>query len=88
MAITFDPAKDEENQQKHGLSFSVFTGFDAEPIVLVDDRKDYGETRYRALGRIEGQAFVIVYSVRDEDLRLISFRHAHEKEVRRYERQG
>lgn len=87
MAVAFDPAKDMENRRKHGLSLSAFVGFDDEPIVLADDRRDYGERRYRALGRIEGRAHVIVYAVRGDELRLISFRRAHEKEVRRYERQ-
>lgn len=85
MAITFDPAKNEENRAKHGLALADFAGFDAEPIVLIDDRRDYGETRYRAMGRIDGQAHVIVYTVRGDDLRLISFRRAHAKEARRYE---
>lgn len=85
MDISFDPAKDASNTAKHGLSFSDFTGFDAEPVVLTDDRYDYGETRFRAFGRIDGDAHCIVYTVTETGIRLISFRRAHEKEMRRYE---
>lgn len=85
MATTFDPAKDAENQAKHGLSLADFAGFDADPLVLVDDRFEYGETRFRAFGRIDGKGHCLVYTLRGGDLRLISFRRAHEKEMRRYE---
>ncbi|WP_066769460.1 BrnT family toxin [Sphingobium sp. CCH11-B1] len=85
MEISFDPAKDASNTAKHGLSFSDFAGFDAEPTVLIDDRYDYGETRFRAFGRIDGDAHCIVYTETATGIRLISFRRAHEKEMRRYE---
>lgn len=80
----FDPAKDAENISKHGLSLADFGGFDSEPTVTTDDRLDYGEVRYRAFGRIAGQAHCLVYTFRAERLRLISFRRAHEKEMRRH----
>lgn len=88
METTFDPAKDAANIVKHGLSLADFAGFDADPITLVDDRFDYGETRFRALGSIDGAAHVIVYAVAGEALRLISFRRAHAKEGRQYERRN
>jgi uncharacterized protein len=47
MNVVFDPDKDAANIEKHGVSFAEFTGFDGETITTVDDRSDYGETRYR-----------------------------------------
>ena len=85
MPFAFDPNKDAANIAAHGLSLSEFEGFDAEPVVVVDDRFDYGEVRYRAYGRIEGKGHCLVYAVRDGTIRPISFRRAHEKEMRRYE---
>jgi uncharacterized DUF497 family protein len=85
MGIEFDPAKNADNIAKHGLSLADFTGFDAEPVIIVDDRVDYGETRYRAFGRIDGGGHAIVFTLRGETMRLISFRRAHEKEMRRHE---
>lgn len=38
-----------------------------------------------AFGRIDGVAYSIAYTTRGKNLRLISFRRAHEKEVARYE---
>ncbi len=84
--IEFDPVKDAINRSKHGLGLSDFTGFDDDPLLQIDDRTDYGESRYRAFGRIGGVAHCLVYTVRGDSLRLISFRRAHEKELQRYER--
>ena len=85
MDIEFDSAKDARNIAERGLSLGDFAGFDADPVVIVDDRFDYGEVRYRAIGRIDGVAHMIVYTLRAGKMRLISFRRAHEKELRRYE---
>lgn len=85
MKIEWDEAKDAENLAKHGLSLSAFAGFDTEPNVHIDDRYNYGEIRYRAFGRIDGAGHCLVFTVRDDQRRLISFRRARDKEMRRYE---
>lgn len=83
--IDYDPAKDAANIAKHGLSLAEFAGFDKEPVVVVDSRFDYGEDRFIGLGRIAGVPHAIVYTLRGGTIRLISFRRAHEKEIRRHE---
>jgi len=60
--------------------FSIWTA-----VVLIDDRHDYGETRYRAFGRVDGLGYCLVFTLKGAMFRLISFRRAHEKEMRRYE---
>lgn len=85
MDIEFDPAKDEANKAKHGLSLSDFSGFDEAPVVIEDDRFDYGETRFLAFGRINGKGHCLYYTMRGSVMRMIGFRRAHEKEMKRYE---
>ncbi len=85
MAISFDPEKDAANIAKHGLSLSDFAGFDVIADVTVDDRYDYGEVRYRAFGRVDGGGRCLAFTLRGADLRLISYRPTHDKEMRRYE---
>ena len=83
---TFDPAKDLANQAKHGLSLADAVEFDlAGALVERDDRKDYGEVRYRAFGRIAKQGYCLVFTYTGSAIRIISFRRAHEKEMRRYD---
>lgn len=85
MKPEFDPAKNAQNIEKHGIDFETFEGFDEEPQVLKDTRQDYGESRFRAFGYIDGVAHCLVFTQRGNAIRLISLRRAHQKEIRRYE---
>jgi hypothetical protein len=50
MAFEFDHGKDMLNRASHGIGLSDFSGFDWEPLILRDTRRDYGEDRFRAFG--------------------------------------
>lgn len=84
----FDPEKNELNRRRHGLGLDELLCFDLEPepVTIVDSRREYGETRLRTFGRVDGKAYMIAFTVRDGRARLISFRRCHEKEMRRYGR--
>ena len=45
---------------------------------------DYGETRYRAWGLIDGKAYCLAFTDRNGTLRAISLRRARKKEIDRY----
>jgi uncharacterized DUF497 family protein len=79
----FDLAKEARNLSKHGVSLSRWADLD-EFTIVEDDRFDYGEPRYRAYGYIEGAAYCLVFTIRNERYRPISLRRAHAKEMRRY----
>ena len=86
MQIAFDPSKDAINLAKHGLSLADALNFDFDAAQTeIDARADYGETRYRAFARMDGVGFCLVFTISGETLRPISYRRAHEKEMRRYE---
>jgi uncharacterized DUF497 family protein len=86
MGITYDPEKNERNVRERGLSFERVADFDfATAIYIVDDRQDYGERRIRSLGFLDGRLYALVYTIRDGDIRVISFRKAKKSEVARYE---
>ena len=85
MEVSFDPVKDAAKIAKHGLSLADFAGFDGEANVVADTRYDYGESRYQVRGRIAGLGYCVVIAFDNDVLRLISFRRAHDKEMRRYE---
>lgn len=79
----FDPAKDARNLSKHGVSLSRWVDLDIKKTI-VDDRRDYGEVRYRAYGYIDGVAYCLAFASRSGRVRPISLRRAHTKEMRRY----
>ena len=59
--------------------------FDLEQAyVELDDRYDYGETRYRAFGRVDSFGHCLAFTVRGSVARLIRYRRAHDKEMQRY----
>lgn len=83
MAIEFDPDKDASNVAKHGVSLS--RAVDLEILAFLEDgRAEYGETRYRAWGLIGGKAYCLAFTRRDGEIRAISLRRAHRKEMDRY----
>ena len=67
MEITFDPAKDAINRERHtGISFSDASCFDWDSVRYeVDLRKGYGEERYRGFGYIGGRLHMVAFTFRD-----------------------
>ncbi len=83
--ITFDPAKNAINIEKHGMSVAAAVDMDiGAALVRVDDRSDYGETRYEAIGPLHGRLCVLVFTMRDQTIRVISLRKANSREVMRH----
>ena len=86
MEITFDPAKDAKIQEKHGVSLADAVRLDWDGMLVTPDtRRDYGEDRYRAIGLLGGRLYCVVFTPREETLRIISLRKASNKEVDEYE---
>ena len=54
-------------------------------IVKPDMRRDYQEDRWAALGKLNNVVVYLAYSMRGENVRLISLRQANRKERRLYE---
>jgi len=87
MEVEFDPAKDATNIVKHGLSLRAAEGFDWDTALeREDDRFDYGEVRFVALGWIGRRLYVLVFTdgSHEEAVRAISLRPAEKHEVRYY----
>ena len=83
--ITYDPKKSERNLRERGLGFEMVSGFDlTTAIYAIDNRKDYGEVRTRALGFIGDALYALVFTMRGSALRVISLRKANRKERNRY----
>ena len=87
MKIEFDPAKDGINQAKHGVSLQAANGFDWDTALeREDDRFDYGEVRFVAIGLIEARLHVMAFAEGSDDdaVRIISLRPAEKHETRYY----
>jgi len=81
----WDESKRKTNLSKHGVDFAVIESFVwEEATVISDNRKNYGELRFLAVGPIGDRLHCVIFSVRDENIRIISLRKANRKEVERY----
>jgi uncharacterized DUF497 family protein len=52
---------------------------------MLDDREDYGEERWVAIGTLRGDVVVLVFAEYDDEFRLISLRKAEPHERRKFE---
>lgn len=88
MKYEWAEAKRLANLKKHGVDFADIRAFNwTEAHLSIDDRENYGEERFVALGPYRGQIHVVIYTERGARTRIISFRKADKKEVRRYEKE-
>lgn len=77
----WDARKAASNLRKHGVAFDEIAAFEfAAALEVEDDRADYGEARMFALGPIRGVLHALVYTRRNERLRIISLRKASKDE--------
>ena len=87
MRFEWDEQKNQSNLRKHGLSLAdARKVFDAPLLVTLDDRFDYGEERWIAIGRVQSRTVVVVYTEPNEQtIRIISLRKALSHERTAYE---
>ena len=87
--VEFDGVKNDENRLKHGLPLAAADFlFDGPYVEEEDARVDYSETRFVATGpvaRLDNRICVAVYTWRDGIRRVISFRRANDREIRKYQ---
>jgi uncharacterized DUF497 family protein len=85
--VTFDPTKDSDNIRKHGISLRRAEDLDFDAANFdIDDREDYGEVRWNAVGFLDARLYSLTFTEVEEGvIRAISLRKATTPERRRYE---
>jgi len=83
----YDPTKAASNLKKHGASFADAEGLFFDPLAIHQPDPDAeDEERFVAVGMgSAGIILVVVYTLRGEEIRLISARRATRQEVKSYE---
>jgi uncharacterized DUF497 family protein len=87
MDFEWDMAKSDLCQISRNFDFTYVISIFIDPNLFIerDQRWDYGEERFRALGLLDEKVFVVIYTKRPAVIRIISARRANRREVRRYE---
>ena len=86
MDFEWDEAKAETNYRVHGVDFEEASRVFDDPCRLewFDDRRDYGEDRFLALGQVHGRIVLVAYTMREETIRLIHARVANTRQRETY----
>ena len=81
MIFDWHDGKHQRNLRERGFGFDfaaqIFVG---RTLTQVDDRRDYGEVRVKAIGEVGGYILAVIYTDRDEVRWIISARLANRKE--------
>ena len=86
MEFEWDEEQRLSNLAKHGLDFADVREFGWDDArVEVDERFDHGEERFLALGYFRGRLHSVVFTKRDGVTRIVRFRKAKKREMRKFE---
>ena len=88
MRFVWDNNKAESNALKHGITFEEAVTVFADPYLQFteDSQHSQGEQREWAIGEAEnGAIVVVVFTMRGQQMRIISARRATKRECQRYE---
>ncbi len=73
MQFEWDEAKRQKVIEQHQVDLLYAALMFENPVLVkADDRKEYGEQRYQALGHVDGEFFTLVYTLRNNRYRLIT----------------
>ena len=85
MTFEWDEAKRLANLEKHGVDFRVAAFIFEGPVFEAPDgREDYGEARLKAIGQDGEDAYIVIYTCREERRRIISAWKAGRHERQQY----
>ncbi len=86
MEFEWNRNKAASNFRTHGVRFEYATRVFDDPfrIEREDDSENYGEQRFQVIGMVESHLLFVVYTDRNDVIRIISARKATSHERRQY----
>ena len=82
----WDENKRRANLAEHGVDFADAALIFRNPVLEAEDRRgDYGERRLRALGHLDNDCFMVVFTWHGQDRPIISAWKVDEHGKRRYQ---
>jgi len=89
MSFSYDPYKNERNIELRDLSFDRVADLDWDNAWIYEDkRKEYNEIRFIAYSMLDKRLHVVCFAETKDGIRVISFRKANNREVKRYEQEA
>jgi uncharacterized DUF497 family protein len=86
LTFVWDPAKDRANDRKHDISFDEASDVFYDPAAYREDttRPEHREQRWKAVGRVGNRVICVIYTERNDEIRIISARAARRNERRKF----
>jgi uncharacterized DUF497 family protein len=84
MKFEIDPAKSESNREKHGIDFVEAQDLWDDPNHLIVPARSLTEERYALIAKRNKKVWTCIFTLRNENLRIISARRAHKDEEEGY----
>lgn len=86
MQFEWDEDKRLRLLEERGLDLrEVALIFEGPVLTEVDTRSDYGETRYRSIGKVDEEIYVVIHTARAPNVRLVTAWRAGRQARRRYQ---
>ena len=86
MTFGFDPLKSCTNKEKHGIDFLEAQHLWLDPERIVVPATTMNEIRYLMIARLNGVFWSAVYTIRGDEIRIISVRKSRQNEKEIYQR--
>lgn len=80
----WDEAKRQEVLERRGIDFTDAIRIFAGPVLIVPSARR-GESRWLAVGLVDGIEMAVIYTVRDDCCRVITARRARRNERQKYD---
>lgn len=88
MGFSYDPNKNQQNIESRGLNFDQVAELDWDNAwIYEDERNEYNEIRFIAYGMLDKRLHFVCFTETKDGIRIISFRKANNREVKRYEQE-
>lgn len=85
MTFEFDPNKSAANKQKRGIDFVEAQALWDDENRIIFPARTVDEKRFILIGLINEKHWSAIYTIRDENIRIISVRRSRKEEVKLYE---
>ncbi len=88
MCFSYDPDKNQRNIELRDLNFDRVAELDWDNAwIYKDERNEYNEIRFIAYGMLDKRLHFVCFTETKDGIRIISFRKANNREVKRYEQE-
>lgn len=85
MPFEFDKNKSRVNKEKHGIDFTEVRELWEDMDRMIIPVRNIDEPRFLIIGKLKDKIWSAIFTMRDENIRIISARRARKEEIEIYE---